>query len=123
MEQMNGRDASGNIRLGDIGVFLRDRIREHFQQVGLEVTLKYIDPSYTIRSMQANSRDSVFCLLLGHNAVHAAMAGRTNMVVGFWKNEYTHLPIRLAVSGRKQIDPKGRLWTGVLTATGQPRGM
>jgi 6-phosphofructokinase 1 len=123
MEKTDARDASGNIRLGDVGVFLRDQIRHHFQKAGSEATLKYIDPSYTIRSMPANSRDSVFCLLLGHNAVHAAMAGRTNMVVGFWKNEYTHLPISLAVSGRKQIDPEGKLWTSVLTATGQPKAM
>jgi len=123
MEASNARDASGNLRLGDIGVYLRDQIRQHFQKAGLEVTLKYIDPSYTIRSMPANARDSVFCLLLGHNAVHAAMTGRTNMVVGFWKNEYTHLPIRLAVSGRRQIDPEGKLWTSVLTATGQPKDM
>jgi len=123
MEATHAKDASGNIRLGDIGVFLRDQIRQHCAKCGMEVNLKYIDPSYTIRSMPANSRDSVFCLLLGYNAVHAAMAGRTNMVVGFWKNEYTHLPIRLAVSGRKQVDPEGKLWTSVLTATGQPKVM
>jgi 6-phosphofructokinase 1 len=71
----------------------------------------------------ANAHDSAFCLLLGHNAVHAAMAGRTNMVVGFWRNEFTHLPISLAVSRRKQIDPNERLWSNVLQSTGQPRDM
>ncbi|KPK14353.1 MAG: diphosphate--fructose-6-phosphate 1-phosphotransferase [Nitrospira bacterium SG8_3] len=123
MAGTNKMDASGNVRLGDIGVFLRDQINTHFKEVGTEVTLKYIDPSYTIRSMPANPRDSAFCLLLGHNAVHAGMAGRTNMLVGFWKNQYTHVPMHLAVSKRKQIDPEGRFWSNVLSCTGQPREM
>jgi 6-phosphofructokinase 1 len=118
-----GRDASGNIRLGDIGLFLKDRIVSHFKKIGMDLTLKYIDPSYTIRSTPANSHDSAFCLILGHNAVHAGMAGRTNMVVGFWKREFTHVPISLAVSTRKQLDPNGRLWGNVLACTGQPREM
>jgi 6-phosphofructokinase 1 len=117
------RDSSGNIRLGDIGLFLRDRIRDYFRRIGTEVTLKYIDPSYTIRSMPANPTDSVFCLLLGQYAVHAGMAGRSNMVVGYWNGEFTHVPIVLAVSERKQIDPRGSLWSSVLEATGQPRDM
>jgi 6-phosphofructokinase 1 len=123
MEETNARDASGNVRLGDIGVFLRDRIRESFSSYGYTVNLRYIDPSYTIRSTPANAHDSAFCLLLGHNAAHAGMAGRTNMVVGVWRNEFTHLPIRHAISGRKQIDPQGRLWSSVLASTGQPRDM
>ena len=123
MAEAHGRDASGNIRFGDIGIFLRNQIKEYFGKAGMKVNLKYIDPSYIIRSMPANARDSAFCLLLGHNAVHAGMAGRTNMVVGFWKNEFTHLPIPLAVSHRKTIDPKGRLWSNVLACTGQQRDM
>jgi 6-phosphofructokinase 1 len=114
------RDASGNIRLGDIGAFLQETIREYFESAGIEYTLKYIDPSYTIRSVASNAHDSVFCLLLGHNAVHAGMAGCTDMLVGYWKNEYTHMPISLAVSQRKKIDPTGRLWNNVLASTGQP---
>lgn len=117
------RDASGNIRLGDIGAFLRQAIQEHLNSRGMEHTLKYIDPSYIIRSVQSNAHDSVFCLLLGHNAVHAGMAGCTNMVVGYWENEFTHVPISLAVSLRKKIDPTGRLWNNVLAATGQPARM
>ena len=117
------QDASGNIVLGDIGLLLKNRINAHFKDKGKEITLKYIDPSYTIRSMPANAHDSAFCLLLGHNAVHAGMAGRTNMLVGFWNNEYTHLPISMAVSRRKQVNPESRLWSQVLACTGQPAGM
>jgi 6-phosphofructokinase 1 len=123
MEGTQERDASGNIRLGDIGVFLREQIRIYFQKAEIELNLKYIDPSYTIRSMPANPHDSAFCLLLGHNAVHAGMAGRTNVVVGNWKNEFTHVPIPLAVSERKRIDPTGRLWRNVLASTGQQTEM
>ena len=123
MSEVRGRDASGNIKFNDIGLFLKDQIKTYFSQVGTEVTLKYIDPSYMIRSMPANPHDSVFCLLLGHNAVHAGMAGRTNTVVGYWNGEYTHVPIPLAVSRPKQIDPDARFWSSVLAATGQPREM
>jgi 6-phosphofructokinase 1 len=117
------RDASGNIRFGDIGLFLKDKINSYFKKQGMEVNLKYIDPSYTIRSLPANPRDSAFCLLLGHHAVHAGMTGRTNMLVGFWKREFTHLPIGMAVSSRKKIDPHGRFWSTVASCTGQPREM
>jgi 6-phosphofructokinase 1 len=123
MSETGEKDASGNVRFEDIGLFLKDRINAYFKEAGMKVELKYIDPSYTIRSMPANPRDSAFCLLLGHNAVHAGMAGRTNTVVGFWKGQFTHVPIRLAVSERKQIDPEGRLWGNVLSCTGQPRDM
>ncbi len=123
MEKSRDRDASGNIRLGDIGLFLKDRITTYLKEAGMDSPLKYIDPSYMIRSMPANPHDSVFCLLLGHNAVHAGMTGRTNMVVGNWSGEYTHVPIPLAISRRKQIDPNGRLWSSVLASTGQPRDM
>ncbi len=117
------RDASGNVKLGDIGTFLRDAIKGHFARAGREVNLKYIDPSYIIRSLPANPHDSVLCLLLGQNAVHAGMGGRTNMVVGFWNHQFTHVPIALATSARKKIDPAGWLWNSVLASTGQPREM
>ena len=123
MEETGARDASGNVRLTDVGYFLKAEIEKHLERTGIDFTLKYIDPGYTIRSMPANPSDSVFCLLLGHNAVHAAMAGRTDMVVGFWKNQFTHVPIPLAASTRKRIDPESRLWKNVLASTGQPTEM
>ncbi len=116
-------DASGNRQFGDIGLFLRDEIRAHYKQVGMPVNLKYIDPSYIIRSVPANPRDAAFCLLLGQSAVHAGMTGRTNMVVGFWNHRFTHVPIALAASRRKKIDPEGALWSAVVASTGQPRDM
>ena len=123
LEAKTERDASGNIRYNDIGIFLREKIKEYFQKIGMEMTLKYIDPSYIIRSVPADANDAAFCLLLGHNAVHAGMTGRTNMIVGNWHNEFTHVPIPLAVSQRKKIDPKGRVWSSVRAATGQPVDM
>ncbi len=117
----DARDASGNVKYGDIGIFLRDAISRHFKERAIDVTLKYIDPSYAIRSVPAVAHDSAFCLLLGQNAVHAGMSGRTNMVVSFWNHRFTHVPISLAVSARKTIDPDGLLWNSVLASTGQPR--
>jgi 6-phosphofructokinase 1 len=123
VEKTGERDASGNVRLRDIGVFLRDQIHAHFKRSGTEINLKYIDPSYTIRSVPADANDSAFCLLLGQNAVHAGMLGRTNMVVGFWGNEFTHVPMPLATRRRNRVDPEGWVWNSVLTVTGQPREM
>ena len=116
-----GVDASGNRRLSDVGLFLRQRITEHFAAAGVELNLKYIDPSYAIRSVEANPFDSVYCLRLAQHAVHAAMAGRTAMVVGRWRGRFVHIPMGLAVSHRNQVEPSGDLWLSVLEATGQPR--
>ena len=123
MGENQEQDASGNVRFEDIGLFLKGQITGYFKKVGMEINLKYIDPSYTIRSMPANARDSAFCLLLGHNAVHAGMAGYTDMLVGFWNHTFTHLPTSLAVSQRKKIEPHSRLWSNVIESTGQPREM
>ena len=117
----DGSDASGNKRLGDIGVFLKDQICAHFKRIGAPVDVKYFDPSYVVRSVAANSEDALLCDQLARHAVHAAMAGRTNMLIGLWNGAFTHLPIPLAVSEKKQVDPEGRLWASVLAATGQPR--
>ncbi len=117
------RDKSGNIILEDIGIFLKNRIKEYFDRRGIEANLKYIDPSYIIRSTPANPADSVFCALLGQNAVHAAMAGKTDMIVGQWNNIFTHLPIELAISKRKKLNPRSAYWYSVLQATGQPASM
>jgi len=123
MQQTGEHDASGNAKYGDIGFFLRDAIKDHCKKQGIDMSLKYIDPSYIIRSLQAIPHDSAFCLMLGHSAVHAAMAGRTDMVVSNWNQQFTHVPIELAVSARKKIDPKGWLWSSVLETTGQPADM
>lgn len=117
------RDASGNVKLGDIGVFLRDEIKAHFKRQQRPITVKYIDPSYIIRSLPANSLDSELCLMLGQHAAHAGIAGRTDMMVGVWNHRFTHIPIHAAVRRRKQIDPHAALWHRVLEATGQPACM
>jgi len=116
-------DASGNKRLQDVGRLLRQRITEDFARSGMELNLRYIDPSYVIRSVPANPYDSVYCTRLAHAAVHAAMAGRTNMVVGRWRRRFVHIPIQLAVGTRNRVDPNGDLWWSVLEATGQPASL
>ena len=118
-----GRDRSGNLKLRDVGLLLKERITAHFETRGIRTDLKYIDPSYTIRAQPANSMDSGFCLILGQHAVHAAMAGRTAMMVGFWNHAFTHVPLELVGRGRKQLDPHEEVWQRVLDATGQPHRM
>ncbi len=120
VERNGARDASGNLRLADIGQLLRDRIVSDFEAVGAELNLRYVDPGYAIRSVLANAYDAVFCIRLAQAAVHAAMAGRTAMVVGRWHGRFVHLPISLATGSRNQVDPNGDLWMSVLEATGQP---
>lgn len=122
-DQPPERDASGNVRLKDIGVFLRDQIAAYFAARRKTVNIRYIDPSYAIRSLPANSFDAQLCLALGQEAVHAGMAGRTNMVVGEWNQRFTHVPIPLAISKRKELDPHGDIWHRVLQTTGQPAAM
>lgn len=120
VDETQQQDASGNVLLGDIGQLLRRRVAEHFEAAGLPLSLRYLDPSYAIRSVPANPHDSVYCVRLAHAAVHAAMAGRTEMVVGRWHGRFVHVPMALAISRRNQVDPGGDLWLAVLEATGQP---
>lgn len=118
-----GLDASGNQKLRDIGALLNEAITAHCEQRGMPVDIKYIDPSYTIRGLAANSMDSAFCLVLGQHAVHAGMAGRTDMMVGFWNYAFTHVPLSLVAQGRKRLDAAEESWQRVLDATGQPAQM
>lgn len=115
-------DASGNLKLLDVGQFLKSVIETHFKKEGIEINLKYIDPSYMIRSVPANAGDSIYCGALGQYAVHAGMAGKTGMLVGLMKDEYVHLPLKTVTSG-KRVDPMGNLWLRVLESTGQPPSM
>lgn len=113
-------DASGNVQLGDIGLFLKSSINDYFKKVNMEINLKYIDPSYIIRSVPASPVDRVFCLRLAQIAVHAGMCGKTDLVVGSMNDKLVHIPMKLAASGRKKVDPNDDLWLSVLEATGQP---
>lgn len=119
MEGSSSHDASGNAKLHEIGGFLKHRIQEYFQAEGIELNLKYIDPSYDIRSVPANAYDSVYSNRLAHAAAHAAMSGRTEMVVGRWNSRFVHVPMLLTIRERYQVDPNGDLWMSVLEATGQ----
>ncbi len=122
-EDTNDKDASGNKKYEDIGLYIRDKIKEEFSASNFPFTLKYIDPSYTLRSTPANANDSKFCFQLAQNAVHAAMAGRTDFVVGVWQTVFTVLPVSLATKKRKTVNLEGALWGSVLEATGQPGSM
>ncbi len=114
-------DRSGNLRLKDVGPFLRDALIAHRRALGREATVKYIDPSYTIRSVPACPSDSVYCWDMARHAVHAAMAGNTAMLIGRWHGRFVHVPIALAIRRRRHVDPDGDLWMSVIEATGQPR--
>jgi 6-phosphofructokinase 1 len=113
------RDASGNIKLKDIGLFLRERIESYFKEVNIPIVMRYFDPSYQIRSSPANAADSVLCDLYARNAVHAAMAGKTGLVIGFLHDSFIHIPINILVREKKHIDPESIWWTAVLATTGQ----
>lgn len=118
--QLIMKDASGNTKLKDIGIYLKDRITQFFSDEKMELNLKYIDPSYVIRSVPACPPDAIYCWKLARFAVHAAMAGNTEMIVSMWHGQFVHIPMQLAVSDRKKVDPEGYLWMSVLEATHQP---
>jgi 6-phosphofructokinase 1 len=121
-DELNGADKSGNKKLSDIGILLKNEINRYFKDEDMEVNIKYFDPSYNIRSRPANANDSMYCLRLGNNAVHAAMAGKTNMIVGLHHDRLVHLPIPL-IGARKTIDPQSWFWQTVLQSTHQPANM
>ena len=116
----SGTDASGNAKLGDVGGLIRERLIASFAAYRRELNLRYVDPGYAIRSVTANGYDSVYCTRLAHAAVHAALSGHTDMLVGRWHGRYVHLPISLVTGTRATVDPGGDLWLAVLEATGQP---
>ena len=116
----DGHDASGNVRFKDVGVFLRDRIKQHFADRKLELNLKYIDPSYAIRSVPANAWDRILTDRMARAAVHAGMAGKTDAMMGYWNQEIVHVPIAAAVSQQKHMSLESDGWNAVLATTGQP---
>jgi 6-phosphofructokinase 1 len=114
------RDASGNVRLKDIGIFLSQRIESYFKSEQIPVVLRYFDPNYLVRSSPANAEDSILCDLFARHAAHAAMAGKTGLVIGYLHDKFIHLPIELLSREKKMLDPNGFVWSAVLAATGQP---
>ena len=114
------RDASGNVKLQDIGPFLRDRIEAHFKTEKIPMVMRYFDPSYIVRSSPANAEDSILCDLFARHAAHAAMAGKTGLVIGYLHNQFIHVPIELLAGRKKQVDPDGFAWSAVLATTRQP---
>lgn len=115
-----GRDPSGNIKLKDIGAFLRQRIEEFFRREQVPVTLRYFDPSYVIRSVPADSEDAILCDLFARNAAHAAMAGKTGLIIGLLHDQFIHVPMEALSREKKRLNPNGSIWHAVLAATGQP---
>ncbi|MGA1824357.1 MAG: ATP-dependent 6-phosphofructokinase [bacterium] len=121
--EMRQTDLSGNKRLKDIGVYLREEIKNYFSGKGIPIDLKYIDPSYMIRSVPTNANDAIYTDELARHAVHAAMAGKTDMMIGQWHNVLTHVPLSMVTQETKRLDIEGELWRNVLSATGQPISM
>jgi 6-phosphofructokinase 1 len=116
----NERDASGNVKLSDIGLFLQKKIEEWFKARKIPFVMRYFDPSYYVRSSPANAEDSVLCDLFARHAAHAAMAGKTGLVIGFLHDRFIHVPIELLATQQRRLDPNSSDWGAVLAATGQP---
>ena len=116
-----GEDASGNRYHKDIGPFLKNKINSYFSEHSIPINLKYIDPSYIIRSVAADAEDSLLCDSFARSAVHAAMAGKTDLIIGSWNSSFLHVPISMAVSHKRKVNTEGELWEAVIATTGQPR--
>ena len=116
-------DAGGNVKYQDVGIFLKEKIKEYFSNEGIPFSIKYIDPSYIIRSTPANSYDSIYCARLGAHAAHAAMAGKTKCIASSVNNRFVYIPIKAAVAKRNHVNTEGALWRDVLENTRQPSSM
>ncbi|MBL8352562.1 MAG: 6-phosphofructokinase, partial [Burkholderiaceae bacterium] len=114
------RDASGNLKLQDIGLLLKERLNAHFQRRGIEMAMRYFDPSYQIRGCPADTEDALLCDRMARHAVHAAMAGKTGLVISSLNGQFVHVPVSLIARGGKRLDLEGELWRAVLSSTGQP---
>jgi 6-phosphofructokinase 1 len=114
-------DASGNVKLQDIGPFMKQKIMTHFAKRSMPADVKYIDPSYIVRSVPANCTDSLLCDSLARRAVHAGMAGKTDVLVAALHHSFIHVPISLATVKRRQVNLEGEGWSSVLATTGQPK--
>jgi 6-phosphofructokinase 1 len=121
LDTPEAHDASGNLKLGDVGVFLKDQISAHFKKRNIPVTVKYIDPSYMIRSVHANAADSLLCDSLARAAAHAGMAGKTDVLIGLWLNHLVHVPLAVSCEAKKEMSLEGDLWTLVQSLTGQEK--
>jgi len=114
-----GRDASGNPKLKDIGLFLKEQVEIYFKAERVPAVVRYIDPSYIVRSSRADSEDSFLCDLFARNAAHAAMAGKTGLVIGYLHDQFIHVPIEMLANQKKRLDPNSDWWHAVLASTGQ----
>jgi 6-phosphofructokinase 1 len=117
------RDASGNVRLEDVGPFLKRQISAYFRERGLPVTLRYLDPSYAIRSVPADAGDAILCDRFARGAVDAAMAGKTDLLIGLQHGAFIHVPLALVTRETRTLDLEGDLWRAVMECTGQPARM
>jgi 6-phosphofructokinase 1 len=120
LPKVDGADASGNARLQDIGLLLKERIEAHFRAARVSAVVRYFDPSYLVRSHAADAEDAILCDLYARHAAHAAMAGKTGVLVGYLHDVFIHVPIAELVGRVQRVDPAGGLWHAVLAATGQP---
>ena len=115
------KDASGNPILEDVGRYLRNEIKEYFDQgTKKKIDLKYIDPTYMIRATETNTSDKIYCYVLAQGAVHAAFAGFTGITVGMVNTHTAYFPIDLIVSTTRQVDTHGKTWQRLISATNQP---
>lgn len=114
-------DASGNRKLSDIGLFLKKRIVDYFQDAGNPIGMKYFDPSYYIRSAHANAGDSLLTERFARHAVHAAMAGKTDLLVGYWNGRVVHVPLPISIGETRRLESTSELWSAVRATTGQER--
>lgn len=121
MHAVDEKDASGNRLLLDVGLWLTQKIKDHFtRERNIPVNLKYIDPTYMIRAIPSNASDNIYCTLLAHSAVHGAMAGYTGFTVGPVNSRHAYIPIARVTEKTNTVKLTDRMWARVLASTNQP---
>ncbi|XP_020099766.1 ATP-dependent 6-phosphofructokinase 3-like [Ananas comosus] len=122
MRTMDHADASGNKLLLDVGLWLSQKIKDHFATARkkMPINLKYIDPTYMIRAVPSNASDNVYCTLLAHSAIHGAMAGYTGFTVGPVNGRHAYIPFYNITEKQNKVVITDRMWARLLSSTNQP---
>ena len=105
----------------DIGLVIKKEIIEKSEELGIEVNLKYMDPTYVVRAVPANEYDCNLCAKLAESAVHCAFAGFTNFSVGMINNKPCMIPLeKMCGKSERKVEFNSDDYLMLLASTGQP---
>ena len=118
-EGVNTRVVDGNGPVtvdGDVGPWLCAQLKANLESI----SLKYVDPSYAVRSAPSNAADTIFCSRLAQHAAHGALGGSTAFAVGTVNTHYVEIPLQDFANRAAVCAVTGRIFGDLVRSTGQP---